>query len=81
MEGKRVDVGKSFLDTYNHTLSLVFTSAGSLEHLLGEFMEQLTRENSLFTFNDCCCADQEVEGGTEVRGWLEGHRGRWVGDL
>jgi len=54
MEGKRVDVGKSFLDTYNHTLTLVFTSAGSLEQLL----------------------DQEVEGGTEVRGWLEGHRGR-----
>ena len=40
MEGKRVDVGKSFLDTYNHTLTLVFTSAGSLEQLLGQFMEQ-----------------------------------------
>jgi len=58
LEEKRVDSGKSFLDSYDHKLTILFTDVGSLEQLL----------------------EHEVEGGLEVRGWLEGPRGRVEGD-
>merc|ERR1712004_738899 len=55
LEEKRVDSGKSFLDSYDHKLTILFTDVGSLEQLL----------------------EHEVEGGLEVRGWLEGQEEGW----
>jgi len=58
LEEKKVDPGKSYVDSYDHKLTIAFTDVGSLEQLL----------------------EHEVEEALEVRGWLEGHRGRVEGE-
>ena len=77
--------GKSFLDSYDHKLTIIFTDVGSLEQLLGKFflfwvmkclritdLPLVLSQNKINPY-----AEHEVEGGLEIRGWLEGPRGRW----